>query len=71
MARRSHPGFLPHGLALLYEDRNVLVVDKPAGLLTIGTERDKSQTAYFILTDYVQQGLRRAEPSLRRPYGTP
>jgi tRNA pseudouridine32 synthase/23S rRNA pseudouridine746 synthase/23S rRNA pseudouridine1911/1915/1917 synthase len=47
---------LPHGLRILYEDRDLLVVDKPAGLLTIGTNADKTRTAYFFLTDYVRKG---------------
>lgn len=33
-----------------------MVVDKPAGLLTMGTDRDKERTAYFILTDFVRKG---------------
>jgi 23S rRNA pseudouridine1911/1915/1917 synthase len=32
------------------------VVDKPAGLLTMGTDSDKTRTAYFFLTDYVRRG---------------
>ncbi len=44
------------GLAILYEDRDILVVDKPAGLLTVGTEREKARTAYYALTDYVRKG---------------
>lgn len=48
---------LPGGLALLHEDRDIIVVDKPAGLLTISTEREKARTAYFILTDYVRKGV--------------
>jgi len=48
---------LPGGIALLHEDRDIIVVDKPAGLLTISTDREKSRTAYFILTDYVRKGV--------------
>lgn len=48
---------LPGGLTLLHEDRDIIVVDKPPGLLTISTEREKSRTAYFILTDYVRKGV--------------
>ena len=48
---------LPGGLAILHEDRDIIVVDKPAGLLTISTDREKSRTAYFILTDYVRKGV--------------
>ena len=35
-------------------------MDKPSGLLTIGTEADKSHTAYFILTNYVRKGCARS-----------
>jgi 23S rRNA pseudouridine1911/1915/1917 synthase len=49
--------FLPRGLAILYEDRDLLVVDKPAGLLTVATDREKERTAYFALTDYVRKGV--------------
>jgi len=51
---------LARGLVILYEDRDILVVDKPAGLLTVGTDSDKSRTAYFILTDYVRKGSDRS-----------
>jgi tRNA pseudouridine32 synthase/23S rRNA pseudouridine746 synthase/23S rRNA pseudouridine1911/1915/1917 synthase len=47
---------LARGLELIYEDRDILVVNKPAGLLTERTGSDKTRTAYFILTDYVRKG---------------
>ncbi len=46
----------PKGLTILHEDKDILVVEKPAGLLTIGTERDKSRTAHYLLNDYVRKG---------------
>jgi RluA family pseudouridine synthase len=51
---------LARGLVILYEDRDILVVDKPAGLLTVGTNDDKSRTAYYVLTDYVRKGNARS-----------
>lgn len=54
--RRPKRSVLEGGLVILYEDNDILVVDKPAGLLTIATPTEKSQTAYFILTDYVRKG---------------
>lgn len=62
MRKRSAPGtrFLPIGLAVLYEDKDILVVDKPAGLLTVATEREKSRTAHSILTDYFRTGCGRS-----------
>jgi tRNA pseudouridine32 synthase/23S rRNA pseudouridine746 synthase/23S rRNA pseudouridine1911/1915/1917 synthase len=53
---RQTSRFLARGLSILYEDRDILVVDKPAGLLTMGTEREKARTAYFSLTEYVRKG---------------
>ena len=40
---------------ILYEDRDILVIHKPAGLLTIANEKEKVRTAYHMLTDYVRQ----------------
>lgn len=48
--------YQPRGVTLLYEDADILVVDKPGGLLTMGTERDKSRTVHTILNDYVRKG---------------
>ena len=58
MGTSSRPSskFLPRGLVIIHEDRDILVVDKPSGLLTMGTDTDKTRTAYFILTDYVRKG---------------
>lgn len=58
MRRRFRPGskLLPNGLAIIHEDRDIFVVDKPPGLLTMGTDTEKSRTAYFILTDYIRKG---------------
>ena len=58
MLKRSSPGnkHLPKDISILYEDSDILVVVKPFGLLTMGTDRDKSRTLYAILTDYVRKG---------------
>jgi RluA family pseudouridine synthase len=41
---------------ILYEDRDIVVVNKAAGLLTIGTGRDQGRTAHASLMDYVRKG---------------
>ena len=46
------PSF-PSGLGLVHEDEDLIVVDKPPGLLTIATERERERTAYRLLADYV------------------
>jgi 23S rRNA pseudouridine1911/1915/1917 synthase len=50
-ARRSAP--FPRGLGLVHEDEAILVVVKPAGLLTVATDRERERTAYRLLWDYL------------------
>ncbi len=51
--RRKHQ---PMGLDILHEDRDIIVVNKAAGLLTMGTGRDFGRTAHAALMDYVKKG---------------
>jgi tRNA pseudouridine32 synthase / 23S rRNA pseudouridine746 synthase len=48
--------YQPKGLKVLYEDKDIIVVEKPCGLLSIGTDRDKSRTVHTILNEYVRKG---------------
>lgn len=43
------------GLKILYEDADLIVIDKPAGLLSMASDKEKIYTAYHQLTDYVRQ----------------
>jgi len=54
--KRPPAKYQPKGLAVIYEDRDVIVVEKPCGLLSIGTDRDKSRTVHTILNEYVRKG---------------
>jgi 16S rRNA U516 pseudouridylate synthase RsuA-like enzyme len=47
----AHPAVLPLGLAIVHEDRHLVVIDKPPGLLTIATEKERERTAYRLLWD--------------------
>ena len=40
--------------SVVYEDSDLVVVDKPTGLLTMGTEHEKEDTVYFKLTEYLR-----------------
>lgn len=41
------------GVRIVHEDAAVVVIDKPPGLLTIATEKEKSRTAYRALNDHL------------------
>ena len=38
---------------ILFEDENIIVVNKPSGLLTIATAKEKEKTLYHIVRDYL------------------
>jgi 23S rRNA pseudouridine1911/1915/1917 synthase len=57
------PPALAPPLRLVHEDAALLVIEKPPGLLTIGTEHERERTAYRLLWDY----LKAARPP-RRPF---
>ncbi len=52
---------LPPGVRLVHEDEQLLVVDKPANLLTVPTDRGEKRTLIRFLYEYVNRG--------RMPFG--
>jgi RluA family pseudouridine synthase len=52
------------GLLLLYEDRDLLVVDKPAGLLSIAAGAEREKTAYRILAEYLRKKGEKRRPGV-------
>ncbi len=44
-----------HGIEIVYEDEDLLVVRKPAGLLTVATLHERERTAYAYLRAYMKQ----------------
>ncbi len=49
---------LPGGIRIRHEDADLLVIEKPAGLLSIASASEPDKTAYADLTDHVRQGNR-------------
>lgn len=41
-------------LPILYEDNEFVVINKPAGLLSVATEKEKKKTAYRMIKEHVQ-----------------
>lgn len=52
--------YRPRGVDIQYEDRDILVVNKASGLLTMSFHKDEDQTAACILTQYVRKGNSRS-----------
>jgi 23S rRNA pseudouridine1911/1915/1917 synthase len=52
------PPAFPAPLRLVHADADVIVVDKPPGLLTIATAHERERTAYRLVRDWVAAGAR-------------
>lgn len=44
------------GIEIIYEDRYLVVIEKPAGVLTVATAFEKKQTAYVFLKEHYRPG---------------
>ena len=42
-------------LDIIYEDKHILILSKPSGLLTIGTEKEKYNTLYHQVYEYIKK----------------
>lgn len=48
------PRKLPPHPEIIHEDDDIIVIDKPARLLTIATDRERERTAYHQMNDYLR-----------------
>ena len=48
-------------LNIIYEDKEIIVVNKPAGLLTISTLKEKERTLFHEVSDYVKKSNPKAK----------
>ena len=46
-------------LNIIYEDTDIIVIDKPAGLLSIGNGKERNVTAYRMVSDYIKKENKR------------
>ena len=52
---------LKNSLDIVYEDDDMIVINKPAGLLSVATDKDIGDTAYRMVMDYVRTDNRKGE----------
>ncbi len=48
-------------IRIIYEDDHIIVADKRNGLLSVGTDKERTKTAFYLMSDYVK----RADPRNR------
>lgn len=47
-------------LDIIYEDEDLIAIDKPAGLLSISNSKEKEETAFRLVSDYIKKNDKRA-----------
>ena len=40
---------------IIYEDKDIIVINKPSGLLTVATEKEKNKTSYHLVMEYLKK----------------
>ena len=58
LGERTTPAKVAPGLEIVYEDKHLLVIQKPAGLLTVATPHERDHTVFV----YLQRYLKRRDP---------
>ncbi|BBO69519.1 hypothetical protein DSCA_34490 [Desulfosarcina alkanivorans] len=56
--------YVPAGIKVLYEDRDIIVIDKSSGLLSVKAHYEAKKTAHHLLTNYVRKGNPKAKHNL-------
>ncbi|MBR3674962.1 MAG: RluA family pseudouridine synthase, partial [Bacilli bacterium] len=47
-------------LPIIYEDEDIIAINKPSGLLSVASDREKGKTAYRLVTDWLTQTNKKA-----------
>jgi len=55
MQRRQKPGKPGLGIEFIYEDKDIIVVEKPEGLSVIAPEGSRTKTLYDVVTAHIQR----------------
>ena len=56
--------YVPEGIKILYEDRDIIVIDKSSGLLSVKAPYEAEKTAHHLLENYVRKGNPKAKINL-------
>lgn len=52
---------LNDNIDIIYEDKNIIVVNKPSNLLTISTNKEKEKTLYYLVSSYLKKENKKAK----------
>ena len=56
--------YVPKDIKILYEDRDIIVIDKSSGLLSVKAKYESEKTAHQLLINYIRKGNPKARGNL-------
>lgn len=56
--------YLPRGISILYEDGDLLIIDKPAGLLSVPAHYETEKNALALMTRFYRKGQAKSRKTL-------
>lgn len=59
--REFNNDYINNKIEILYEDKDIIVVNKPHNLLTISNEKEKEKTLYHMLSEYIKEKNKNAK----------
>ncbi len=62
--RKESASLFQSQIKIVHEDDHIIVIDKPAGLLTVGTDKIRQNTAFYKLFDYVDKTAKHEQTRL-------
>lgn len=56
--------YLPRGIKILFEDADLLIIEKPVGLLSVPARYERDKNALSLMTNFLRKGNPRAKKEL-------
>lgn len=64
MAKNPPEKFLPRGVRILFEDADLLIIEKPCGLLSVPARYEPDRNALSLLTNFIRKGQSKSRKEL-------
>lgn len=64
MAKNPPEKFLPRGVRILFEDADLLIIEKPCGLLSVPARYEPDKNALSLMTHFIRKGQSKSRKEL-------
>lgn len=64
MAKNPPEKFLPRGVRILFDDADLLIIEKPCGLLSVPARYESDKNALSLMTNFIRKGQSKSRKEL-------